>query len=260
MLYCDTLIFLKRLQMAATNGQYYYTCGETDLDRYERMAKKFATAYETGLSRQTKHKRRRAGWASASLFAVRRSTIPDQSGKIPVYWVLVASGGIGRVHEREQLRDLRNRDTRLTAGGGQYELVHDGKTWSWKMTTRTYQAYLEKMHRVAALPVERRREIEIDGIRRDRDAEQILDQLYSQPGFRLIRSQVGFLVEAFKGEWKRLRSDKGPKLSERNFLPYVRFMPNKREKAPAAASPTISMEERRALFQAAFPGLLNTAE
>lgn len=255
MLYDNTLTFLQRLQMAATHGNYHYTCGNTDLDRYYRLARKFAVAYETELSRQTKQKRRRAGEASASLFAVRRSTIPDQDGKIPVFWVLIASDGAGRVHEREKLLDLRNRDTRLAAAGGKYELVHDGKTWSWQLSSAAFRQYQQKIHNVAALPARRRQEIEIDGIRRDKQAEQLLDQLYSEPGFRLLRRQVGRLVSELRGEWKRLRSGSGPKLSERTFLPYIRFLADGPKQPP---SPTITPEERRALFEAAFPRL-NTA-
>lgn len=252
MLYDNTLIFLQRLQMAATHGHYHYTCGNTDLERYHRMAKKFAVGYETELSRQTKQKRRRVGEASASLFAVRRSTIPDQDGKIPVYWVLIASDGIGRVREREKLLDLRSRDTRLTAGGGKYELVHDGKTWSWQLSSAAYKHYQQKIHNVAALPAGHRKEVEIDGIRRDKQAEQILDQLYTEPGFRLLRRQVGRLVSELRGEWKRLRSGSGPRLSERTFLPYVRFLPDQPQ-LDEPPTPTITTEERRALFKAAFP-------
>ncbi|EEG06968.1 hypothetical protein [Pseudogulbenkiania ferrooxidans] len=254
MLYDNTLIFLQRLQMAATHGHYHYTCGNTDLERYLRMAKKFAAGYETELSRQTKQKRRRAGEASASLFAVRRSTIPDQDGKIPIFWVLIASDGAGRVHEREKLLDLRNRDSRLTAADGKYELVHDGKTWSWQLSSAAYRHYQQKIHTIASLPPSRQQEIEIDGIRRDKHAEQLLDQLYAEPGFRLLRRQVGRLVTELRGEWKRLRSGRGLKLSERIFLPYIRFLPD-RTRPDLPPPPTITMEERRSLFRAAFPGL-----
>lgn len=255
MLYDNTLTFLQRLQMAATHGHYHYTSGETDLERYDRMAKKFAVAYETELSRQTKQKRRRVGEASASLYAARRSTIPDQDGKIPVFWVLVASDGVGRVHEREKLLDLRNRDTRLNAADGKYELVHDGKTWSWQLSSAAYRQYQQKIHHITALPAGRRQEIEIDGIRRDKHAEQLLDQLYNEPGFRLLRRQVGRLVSELRGEWKRLRPGTGPRLSERTFLPYVRFMPDF-PKQDVVPSSKITMEERRALFEKAFPGLI----
>lgn len=254
MLYDNTLIFLQRLQMAATHGHYNYTCGNTDLERYYRMAKKFAIVYETELSRQTKQKRRRAGEASASLFAVRRSTIPDQDGNIPVYWILIASSGVGRAYEREKLLDLRNRDTRLTAADGKYELVHDGKTWSWQLSSTAFRQYQQKIHNIAALPTRRHQEIEIDGIRRDKQAEQLLDQLYSEPGFRLLRRQVGRLVSELRGEWRRLRSGSGPRLSERTFLPYVRYFPDQ-PKPNAPPTPTITTEERQALFKAAFPGL-----
>ncbi|MCS3805824.1 hypothetical protein HNO92_003252 [Chromobacterium alkanivorans] len=253
MLYDNTLTFLQRLQMAATHGLYHYTSGDIDLERYDRMAKKFAATYGTQLSRQTKQKRRRAGEASASLFAVRRSTIPDSEGKIPVYWVLIASPGIGRIHEREKLLDLRNRDARLTAADGKYELVHDGKTWSWQLSSAAYRQYQQKIHNIATLPARRRQEIEIDGIRRDKQAELLLDKLYTEPGFRLLRRQVGLLVKEMRGEWERLRPGNGPRLSKRSFLPYIRFLPDKPRRA-VPPTPSITAEERRALFEKAFPG------
>lgn len=255
MLYDNTFVFLKRLQEAATNGYRYYTSGSTDLERFERMSRKFAAAYETGLSRQTKHKRRRAGEATATLYAVRRSTIPDKDGNIPVHWVLIVSDGAGLVCERETLLDLRNRDTRLTAADGKYELVHDGKTWSWQLSSAAFRQYQQKIHNIAALPAGRRQEIEIDGERRDKQAEAILDQLYSEPGFRLLRRQIGRLVKELREEWKRLRPASGPKLSRRRYLLYIRFMSDKPRQADLPPAPAITTEDRRALFEKAFPGI-----
>ncbi|MCT7325024.1 hypothetical protein [Ralstonia mojiangensis] len=252
MLYRNTLVFLQRLQQAATNGNFHYVSGETDFDGYVRLAKKFSTAYETELSRQTKLRRRRAGEASSTLYAVRLSIRADQDGKIPVHWILVASSGVGRVHEREKLKDMRERKTRLVAGSGRYQLVHDGRTWSWRLSHDAYNRYVERIHRIASLPPDRRRTAEIDGLLRDADAEKLLDELYSEPGFRLVRRQIGKLVSDLRREWTRLRPANGPKLSERTFLAYVRFLPNERC-GDLSAVPDLSPQiDRRELFRIAF--------
>ncbi|MCW3479977.1 hypothetical protein OL229_10490 [Neisseriaceae bacterium JH1-16] len=253
MLYPNSLVFMQRLQQAAGYGQYYYVEGEADLPGYERLAKKFAIAYETDLSRQTKHRRRRSGETTSTFFAMKLSMYPNGEGQIPVRWVLLATDGIGRVHEREQLRDLRKPQSRLTAGGRRYELIHDGKCWTWRLSHRAENDYLNRIHRIAALPKQRRRVIEIDGVRRDADAEKLLDELYSVPGFRMVRRQVGRLVSEFRREWKRLRADSGVRLSERTFLPYVRFMANEPH-AECLAPPRLTQAEREALFQLAFSG------
>ncbi|GHD79777.1 hypothetical protein GCM10011419_23580 [Vogesella fluminis] len=68
------------------------------------------------------------------------------------------------------------------------------------MSSAAFRQYQQKIHNIAVLPAGRRQEIEIDGIRRDKQAEQLLDQLYSEPGFRLLRRQVGRLVSELRGE------------------------------------------------------------
>ncbi|WP_146176632.1 hypothetical protein [Chromobacterium sp. Panama] len=250
MLYENTLTFMQRLQFAAARGNYYYINGEIDLSKFERLARKFATIYGTELPRKTKYKRRHSGEATATLYAVRRTSIVNLDGEIPVYWVLIVSSGYGRINEREQLKDLRSRDSRLTFSS-KYELVHDGKTWSWKMTSSMFQKYQDRIHSIASLPVNRRKIIEIDGIRCDYHAEKLQDQLYGEPGFRLIRRQVGWLVSQLRGEWGRLRPLNGPQPSKRTYLPYIQFFPNKPPRQ-FENEPEMTNEERRALFRAAF--------
>jgi hypothetical protein len=247
MLHPDKIRFMQRLQQAATHQHFFYTSGQTDLDGFDRLTKKFADAYGADLTRQTKHKRRLAGEATCHLHGVRLSTTPDTNGKIPVYWVLVVSEGLGLVNQREQLQDLRNPRTRLKSPANYHELIHDGKTWSWRLTHSTYNRYIDRIHRIASLSPARRRTIEIDGVLRDGDAEALLDRLYAEPGFRLIRRQVGKLVAELRREWKRLRPQGRPGLSERTFLAYVRFLSDE------AVINGFTRAERHAAFLSAFP-------
>jgi hypothetical protein len=250
MLHPDKIRFMQRLQHAATHQYFFYVSGQTDLDGFHRLTKKFGDAYGIDLSRQTKHKRRLAGESTCHLHGVRLTSIPNVIGKVPVYWVLLVSEGRGLVNQREQLQDLRNPRTRLKSPADNHELIHDGKTWSWRLTHRVYNLYVERIHRIASLSPARRRTIEIDGVLRDGDAEAMLDKLYSEPGFRLIRRQVGKLVAALRREWKQLRPADGPRLSERSFLAYVRFLPDQ------AVVNGFTQAERRAFFVSAFPNQL----
>ena len=60
----------------------------------------------------------------------------------PVVWVLVATAGKGRVHAREQLREFASQ--RIEVDG--YELVHDGVSWSWRLTQARYRYWRERIH------------------------------------------------------------------------------------------------------------------
>jgi hypothetical protein len=252
MLHPDKIRFMQRLQQAATHQHVFYTEGRTDLASFDRLSKKFAEAYGTDLSRQTKHKHRLAGEASSWLHGVRLPT-RNENGQPSVDWVLLVSAGLGLVTRREQLQDMRDPRSRLKSPDQQHELVHDGKTWSWRLTHRSYNQYLDRIHRIASLSPDRRRKIEINGVSRDADAEILLDRLYAEPGFRLVRRQVGKLVAELRRDWKRLRPAGGPPLSERSFLAYVRFLPDQ----PVING--LTHAERREAFLCAFPGQAGSA-
>jgi hypothetical protein len=252
MLHPDKIRFMQRLQQAAVHQHVFYTAGRTDLPGFDRLTKKFADAYGTDLSRQTKHKHRLAGEASSCLHGVRLTT-RSENGQLSVDWVLLVSAGRGLVTHCEQLQDLRDPRSRLKSPDERHELVHDGKTWSWRLTHRGYNQYLDRIHRIASLSPDRRRQIEINGVSRDADAEILLDRLYSEPGFRLVRRQVGKLVAELRRDWKRLRPASGPQLSERYFLAYVRFLPDQ----PVING--LTRVERREAFLCAFPGQAGSA-
>ncbi|RAS32066.1 hypothetical protein [Paraburkholderia bryophila] len=251
MLHPDKIRFMQRLQQAAVHQHVFYVAGRTNLAGFDRLTKKFADAYDTELSRQTKHKRRLAGEASSCLHGL-RLTARGENDQLSVDWVLLVSAGLGLVTHREQLQDLRDPRSRLKSPDQRHELVHDGKTWSWRLTHRCYNHYADRIHRIASLPPDRRRQIEINGVWRDADAEILLDRLYAEPGFRLVRRQVGKLVAELRRDWKRLRPASGPQPSERSFLAYVRFLPNQ----PVVNG--LTQAERREAFQIAFPDQAGT--
>lgn len=227
MLYESKLTLMQRLQQAAGNGYFHYTTGHIEREKFDTMARKFALQYESEISRQSKARRKRAGAATSTLFAMPIRGNPQQDQPERVWFILMATEGAGRVHVRERLQDLRQRETRLTTPDGRHQLVHDGVSWSWQMTPSHLQKYRERIHQIASLPPPRRRIIELDNIPRDLSIERLQDQLYTQPGFRLVRRQVGQLVKYLRAEWKRLRPASGPQPRQISYLPYIRFRPNK---------------------------------
>lgn len=230
MLHETSLTMMQRLQQAAGNDYLFYTTGRIQRDKFDDLVSKFNLQYETGISRQSKARRKRSRMATSCLHALHTQWLSQPDNENKVWFVLMATQGTGRVHVREQLQDLRQRDSRLTTPNGRYELVHDGVSWSWQMTKLYYQKYRERIHQIAALPTPRRRQIEMDGIVRDLAIERLQDQLYAEPGFRLVRRQVGQLVKYLRAEWKRLRPAAGPQPRQISYLPYIRFRPNKRSR------------------------------
>lgn len=230
MLYESKLTFMQRLQQAAGNGYYHYITGHIEREKFDTMARKFAQLYESEISRQSKARRKRAGAATSTLFAMPVRGHPQQDQPEQVWFVLMATNGAGRVHARERLQDLRQKQTRLTMPDGRHQLVHDRVSWSWQMTPSHLQKYRERIQLIASLPPPRRRIIELDNIPRDLAIERLQDQLYHEPGFRLIRRQVGLLVKYLRAEWKRLRPAAGPQPRQISYLPYIRFRPNKQAK------------------------------
>ncbi len=226
MLTSTKTLVMQRLADAARFGYVSYTTGSlNDPQHLQQLTRKFAVRYDTELSRFAKHRRRRAGEAVAALYVFERAAAT------PRYWfALVATEGIGRIHTYEHFKDLRRE--RVTLDG--YELVHDGRSWSWRMTKATMLAWRERIHRVAALPPARRHVQHDARGAFDVEAEALLSSLYLVPGFRLARRQVGQLVTLMRGEWQRLRPDTAVLPRWRTFLGYVRRLPNPAPRPPSS--------------------------
>lgn len=223
MLLPDRLTLMQRIQDAARHGYHHYTMGHVSPEKWPELSRKFAGLYATDLTKSTRSSRRKRGEAVALLYGAESSPYESPSR---VAWALLCTEGAGRVHVREQLRDMRTE--RLHLHG--YELVHDGVSWSWRMTRERYNYWRERIHAVAAFPPERRSTGEDFAGRFDVDAEAIQDALYHAPGFRLVRRQVGELVQFLRMEWRRLRPAAGVQPRVRSFLPYVQRLSNHRQR------------------------------
>ena len=211
----NMVLYMQSLQQAAARGYCYYVTGDVDPAKFDSLQSKFDFHYSIKMSRQARHRRRSRGESVSVLHAVRFDN--------QIYYCLMATPGSGRVHEREKLSNLRDKHSRLNAPGQRYQLVNDGQSWTWAMTREHFYKYRERIHLCAALPPHRRQVIEVGGEQRDKICEKLLDSLYVEPGFRIVRRQVGELVKYLNSEWKRLRPDGGIQPAQRTFLGYVRF-------------------------------------
>jgi len=223
------MTLMQRIQDAALHGFRLYVTGSMAAEKWPAFALKMAGRYEVDISRSTRCRRRSAGEAVVILYACASSAA--QGGGQQMLWIMLASDGRGRVHGAEQLRHLEH--DRISVGG--FELVHDGKCWTWQMAADRIRWWRQRIVQIAQHPPTRRRLTSDDAGLYDQDIEALMDALYRQPGFRLVRRQVGHLVRFATTQWARYRPASGPSIRKRSFLPYVRRLPN-RKAAPESAS------------------------
>ena len=215
----NMLTLMQRIQDAATHGYRYYVTGNIEVKAWPAFALKMDGRYEVGLTRATRSKRRKAGESVCLLYGC--NTAPFSSdGRLP--WILITCEGRGRVHGSESLRHFE-RD-RLEMGG--FELVHDGKCWTWQISASRIRWWRQRIEKIAQHPASRRH-IDVDEQGQfDIDIETVMTALYRQPGFRLVRRQIGHLVKFAHFQWARYRPTNGPEIRKRYFLPYIRRLPN----------------------------------
>ncbi len=177
-------------------------------EKTERFIRQCDAAYEASLAPSSKSKRRKSGLATTTSYAYQRPP-NSKTKKERRYWViLLVSDGAGLV-EREELIDLKKQRIELDG----YELVHDGATWSWKMTRETVKYWEDRIRRVCATRPENRN-LTV--------AQSLVKSIADAPKFRLVRRQIGELFSLYKKEWKRLRPENSPMPEFPSFLPYVR--------------------------------------
>lgn len=222
MLLPDRVTFMQRVQAAPGLGYTRWFVGRVDAEKWPKLETKFAQRYGTNLDKGTRYRRRRSGEVVALVYGF------PVTGEKEIFYCLLASEGKGLLNELEKDMKQFEKD-RVKVDG--YELVHDGKTWSWRMTQRTFSMWHNQIHRAASLPPIRRRKGNDALGTYDHHAEEIMDLLYSTPGFRLVRRQVGKLACYMREEFKRLRPAGWPAPRPRTFLKYVQRLPN--EKAAA---------------------------
>jgi hypothetical protein len=223
MLLPDRVTLMQRIQSAAVRGYTRWFIDRVDAAKWPKLEAKLTQRYSTDLDKSTRYRRRRAGEVVALLYGC---PAPGSEGKSEVIFCLLATDGRGLLNDFE--KDMKHFD-KERAKIDKFELVHDGKTWSWRMTQALYLMWKERIHRAAALSPNKRKIGNDDLGPYDLHAEEIMDILYSTPGFRLARRQVGHLAHYMREEYKRLRPKTWPAPRERTFLKYVKRLPNERK-------------------------------
>lgn len=181
MLHASKLVAMQRLQHAA-RAYSHHTSGQIDPGKFAALESKFQRAYGVKDSPSAKSRMKRKGFAVAELIAWQQS--PTR-----VNWWLLVTAGKGRVWEYEQLKDIQK--TRIQIAGG-YELVHDGRTWSWKYQ----ESHVQSLRTSIRLAIAHKQ---------DERLQSLIADVYATAGFRLARQQAGHLAAFIRADWIRVR-------------------------------------------------------
>jgi hypothetical protein len=216
MLHASKLVAMQRLQHAA-RSYTHHAGGQIDAAKFAALEAKFHRAYGVNDSPSAKTRAKKKGFAVAELIAWQAS--PSR-----VHWWLLATKGKGRVWEFEQLHEIQK--SRLQIFGG-YELVHDGRTWSWKYLESHVQGLRTSIHLAIAH-------------KQDQRLQSLIADVYATAGFRLARQQAGHLAAFIRADWIRVRGAKEPMPPFPTRMLYVRALPNQptvAERATPATKP-----------------------
>lgn len=196
--------FLQRIADYVRTGHPLWVAGEIRLSRAPELAAKFERVYRVAESKSERHRARRRKQGTAVLLLHGPYASPERSPTAhdpSVCWVLLLDDGPHAAREREQLRDARQKDGRMSLLG--YELVCmtkpgvEGTVWTWRMPAARFEHWRTRMLQSA-----RRRSLA--------ELAQTLGELYNTLGFFGARSQVGQLMVLFRREWKRRRREPLP--------------------------------------------------
>lgn len=204
------------------HGYHWWTSGEIAQERAQHLVRKFVTLYGIDLHRNTRSRRKKSGAGAAILLIYRLPekvpcTERDESTGSTMGWTLLVTHGHHPAFDRESLKDAHSVEGRFTIGS--YELIRaprpgQAKTvWTFRMRQTYYEEYRRRVIRSAR------------GDPREH-VQRLLQELYSEPGWRPIRSAVGRIVGLYRREWRKRRGrrDAFPRIPR---LGYVQRLPNK---------------------------------
>lgn len=117
-------------------------------------------------------------------------------------------------------KDATSKHERLTIFS--YEVMHDGLGWTWRMTKSEMNKLNQSIERIARKNPKQAPITQDDFGIYDTDAENFQNSLYSRPGFRGVRKQVGVLVTKLRKEWQRYRPNNAIQPRQRTYLKYVK--------------------------------------
>lgn len=218
----DTLVAMQRhADYIGRHGYHWWTSGEVAQDRAQHLVRKFVALYGIDLHRNTRSRRKKSGAGAAILLIYRlpgkvSRTDCNERAESAVWWTLLVTDGHHPAFDRESLKDAYSVEGRFTVGP--YQLVRATRpgqaklVWTFKMLPSYYDEYRRRVIRSAR------------GDPRER-VSQLLHELYTEPGWRPIRSDVGRIVCLYRREWRKRRGrhDTFPKLPR---LGYVQRLAN----------------------------------
>lgn len=218
----DSVVAMQRLADCVRRGYHWHTSGVVPVGRAGALLAKFETLYAVNVHRNTRWRRRRRGIAAA-VFQLYR--LPETNGDTlgspgdaageALGWSLLLTDGESPARHLEALRLAT--DVRTPLRIGPYELVRRSRrgqshpAWTYRMTPECYETYRGRALRSAR------------GDPRE-PSRELLRDLYGQPGFAGIRSQVGLIVGVFRREFRR-RHRRGELLPALPRLGYVQRIP-----------------------------------
>lgn len=194
MLITRRISFLQSIQKAASNGYFYYTSGKVQAEKLDAFIKKIQHVYLLNQSTQQCWRRKKKGLANAKFFVYPCES--DPSG-LSFFWVLMLTAGKHIAYEKEHLKDLRQRKTRLIFSN--YQLVQKpnatGKeSFTFKLTGEAFDYYLDNMRK--AVRSKQRFNINRWKIQ--------IEKLSGFSGVRLQRKQI---IQHYRAEIKRAFRD-----------------------------------------------------
>lgn len=189
--YLYKTVLMQRLLDSVSRGYPWHTSGTVPLHKAQRFVEKFADRYSVDRNENQRAYARRKGKANARLFMF------VTHERTELLWWLLASKGIGVVHEQEQLWHAMDKRRRIRIGND-YELIRrtrsstngGGTVWSWRMTRACYENWRRRIILACRSP----------GTAEIRPA---ISSLFRTPGFSGTRKQVGELCTLARKEWRR---------------------------------------------------------
>ena len=182
-----------------------------------RLYRRFQALYKVNLHRNARAQLRRQGQGAAVfiLYQLAKYSRPQGVGTevAPgcIGWTLLVTDGECVARHREVLKDALNRESRLCIGP--YQLGRRTRrgevrpVLSYSMTSDHYEAWRTRVIMSAR------------GDPADRP-ELVLRDLYLEPGFGGVRSQVGHICALYRREWRHRRraGDAFPRLPRLGYV------------------------------------------
>jgi len=207
-------VAMQRLLEHFSHGYYYYQKGFVNPLKLKKLIIKFCDLYKIQSTRNQKYYRKTKNQANTffTCYPV------NQHGSVVFIWFLLATDGVGKIHDLEKLNDGRNPQNRIN-WDFDYEIVKissKGKktAFTWRMTKVNFDSWVSRIRQ--AVKEENNSSL----------LKQCIWSLKRTPGFRGNRENVKELFGILKGDLKRVKSKSFLLDGETFYHGYVRKLKN----------------------------------